>query len=102
MTAWRLATDRKAPRLRRRLVRMAKKPSTALCQEAEDGLEVGHGGALRPNRGARRSNRYVEPNQCFYRDAFEMAVMVTRAMDSRAWEASGLQLSLDKPARRGA
>ena len=35
-------------------------------------------------------------------DAFEMAVMVTRAMDSRAWEASGLQSSLDKPARRGA
>ena len=39
MAAWRSATDRKTPRLRRRLVRMAKKPSTALSQEAEVGVK---------------------------------------------------------------
>ena len=39
MAAWRSATDRKMPRLRRRLVRVAKKPSTALSQEAEVGVK---------------------------------------------------------------
>src|SRR5579872_6655145 len=52
MAAWRSATDRKTPRLRRRLVRMAKKPSTALSQEAEVGVKwmarqpLPHGGML--------------------------------------------------------
>jgi hypothetical protein len=35
MAAWRSTTPLKTPRLRRRLVRMAKKPSTALSQLAE-------------------------------------------------------------------
>jgi hypothetical protein len=39
MAAWRSATDRNTPRLRRRLVRMAKKPSTALSHEAEVGVK---------------------------------------------------------------
>jgi len=39
MGAWRSATDRKTPRLRRRLVRMAKKPSTALSHDAEVGVK---------------------------------------------------------------
>src|SRR6202043_1429463 len=39
MAAWRSATDRKTPRLRRRFVRTAKKPSTALSQEAEVGVK---------------------------------------------------------------
>jgi hypothetical protein len=38
MAAWRSTTPLKTPRLRRRLVRMAKKPSTALSQLAEVGL----------------------------------------------------------------
>ncbi len=33
-------TDRKTPRLRRRFVRVAKKPSTALSQEAEVGVKL--------------------------------------------------------------
>src|SRR5271163_4882760 len=39
MAAWRSATDRKTPRFRRRLARTAKKPSTALSQEAEVGVK---------------------------------------------------------------
>ena len=39
MAAWRSATDRKTPRLSRRLVEVAKKPSTALSQEAEVGVK---------------------------------------------------------------
>ena len=35
MAAWRSTIEQKAPRLRRRLVNLAKKPSTALSQEAE-------------------------------------------------------------------
>ena len=35
MVSWRPATERKTPRLSRRRVRMARKPSTALSQEAE-------------------------------------------------------------------
>ncbi|MCE3241606.1 MAG: hypothetical protein K0Q83_2113, partial [Deltaproteobacteria bacterium] len=37
--AWRSTTDRKAPRFRRRLVRVAKKVSTALSQEHEVGVK---------------------------------------------------------------
>jgi len=63
MAARRSATDRKTPRLRRRLVRTAKKPSTALSQEAEVGVNAERGrelgyemsfvgsGAVRPERG---------------------------------------------------
>ena len=40
MAASRSATDRNTPRLRRRFVSLAKKPSTALSQEAEGGGEV--------------------------------------------------------------
>src|SRR6202042_1176330 len=39
IAAWRSTTDRKTPRLRRRFVRTAKKPSTALSQEAEVGVK---------------------------------------------------------------
>jgi hypothetical protein len=39
MAAWRSATDRKTPRLRRRLVRIAKKPSTAFSHDAEVGVK---------------------------------------------------------------
>jgi hypothetical protein len=39
MAACRSTTDWKTPRLRRRLVRVAKKPSTALSQEAEVGVK---------------------------------------------------------------
>jgi hypothetical protein len=39
MAACRSTTDWKTPRLRRRLVRVAKKPSTALNQEAEVGVK---------------------------------------------------------------
>ena len=39
MAAWRSVTDRKTPRLRRRLVRTAKKPSTALSHDAEVGVK---------------------------------------------------------------
>ncbi len=35
MAVWRSAADRNTPRLRRRLVRMAKKRSTALSNDAE-------------------------------------------------------------------
>ena len=38
MAAWRSTIERKAPGLRRRLVNLAKKPSTALIQEAEVGV----------------------------------------------------------------
>src|SRR6516165_6965142 len=38
MAAWRSTIERKTPRLRRRLVNLAKKPSTALSQEAEVGV----------------------------------------------------------------
>jgi hypothetical protein len=37
MAAWRSTTDRKAPRFRRRLVKAAKKVSTALSHEHEVG-----------------------------------------------------------------
>ena len=40
MAAWRSTTDRKTPRFKRRLVRLAKKPSTALSQEARGRREV--------------------------------------------------------------
>ena len=40
MAALSSTTERKTPRLRRRLVSLAKKPSTALSQEAEVGREV--------------------------------------------------------------
>jgi hypothetical protein len=49
MAAWRSATDRKTPRLRRRFVRTAKKPSTALSQEAP----LGYGGVELSARGPR-------------------------------------------------
>ena len=39
MAAWRSTTPLKTPRLRRRLVRTAKKPSTALSQLAEVGVK---------------------------------------------------------------
>jgi hypothetical protein len=39
MAAWRSETDRKTPRLRRRLVSLPKKPSTALSQDAEVGVK---------------------------------------------------------------
>ena len=51
MAAWRSATDRKVPRLRRRLVRMAKMPSTALSHEAEVGVK------WKVQRGWRASHR---------------------------------------------
>src|SRR3954463_5577963 len=38
MAAWRSTTDRNAPRFRRRLVRVAKKVSTALSQKHEAGV----------------------------------------------------------------
>ena len=37
MAAWRSATERNTPRLRRRLESLAKKPSTAFSQEQEVG-----------------------------------------------------------------
>ena len=40
MATWRSVTDRKTPRLSRRLVSFAKNPSTALSQEARGGGEV--------------------------------------------------------------
>jgi len=40
MAAWRSTRERKTPRLRRRLVSLAKKPSTALSQDAEGRGEV--------------------------------------------------------------
>src|SRR6202158_2452092 len=39
MAACKSATDRKTPRLNRRLVSLAKKPSTALSQDAEVGVK---------------------------------------------------------------
>ena len=39
MAAWRSTTERKTPRFRRRLVSLAKKPSTALSQEHEVGVK---------------------------------------------------------------
>ena len=39
MAAWRSTIDRKTPRLRRRRVSLAKKPSAALSQEAEVGVK---------------------------------------------------------------
>jgi hypothetical protein len=39
MASCRSATYRKTPRLSRRLVKTAKKPSTALSQEAEVGVK---------------------------------------------------------------
>ena len=39
MAAWRLTTERKAARLRRRLVSLAKKPSTAFSHDAEVGVK---------------------------------------------------------------
>src|SRR5665213_4545630 len=39
MAAWRSTTDRKTPRFKRRLDSLAKKPSTALSQEAEVGVK---------------------------------------------------------------
>src|SRR5580700_10870221 len=39
IAAWRSATDRNTPRLGRRLVSLAKKPSTALSQDAEVGVK---------------------------------------------------------------
>ena len=39
MAAWSSTTERNTPRLRRRLVSLAKKPSTALSQEAEVGVK---------------------------------------------------------------
>jgi hypothetical protein len=38
MAAWRSTIERKTPPLRRRLASLAKKPSTALSQEAEVGV----------------------------------------------------------------
>jgi hypothetical protein len=38
IAAWRSTIDRKTPRFRRRLVSLAKKPSTALSQDAEVGV----------------------------------------------------------------
>ena len=39
MAAWRSATDRKTPRFNRRLVSLAKNPSTALSHEQEVGVK---------------------------------------------------------------
>ena len=39
IAAWSSGTDRNMPRLRRRFVSLAKKPSTALSQEAEVGVK---------------------------------------------------------------
>ena len=39
MAAWRSATERNTPRLRRRLESLAKKPSTAFSQEQEVGVK---------------------------------------------------------------
>ena len=39
MAAWRSTTERKTPRFKRRLVSLAKKPSTALSQEHEVGVK---------------------------------------------------------------
>ena len=39
MAAWRSTTERKTPRFKRRLDSLAKKPSTALSQEHEVGVE---------------------------------------------------------------
>ena len=39
MAAWSSTMERKTPRLSRRLVSLAKKPSTALSQEAEVGVK---------------------------------------------------------------
>jgi hypothetical protein len=39
IAAWRSTRERKTPRLRRRLVSLAKKPSTALSQDAEVGVK---------------------------------------------------------------
>ena len=39
MAAWRSTIERNTPRLSRRLVSLAKKPSTALSQEAEVGVK---------------------------------------------------------------
>ena len=39
MAAWRSMMEWKTPRLKRRLVSLAKKPSTALSQEAEVGVK---------------------------------------------------------------
>jgi hypothetical protein len=39
MAACKSATDLKTPRLRRRVVSLAKKPSTALSQDAEVGVK---------------------------------------------------------------
>ena len=40
MAAWKIDDGRKTPRFSRRLVSLAKKPSTALSQDAEVGREV--------------------------------------------------------------
>ncbi len=39
MAAWRSATEGKTPRFRRRLVSLAKKPSTAFSHELEVGVK---------------------------------------------------------------
>src|SRR5258707_7192208 len=39
MAAWRSTTERKTPRFNRRLVSLAKQPSTALSQEREVGVK---------------------------------------------------------------
>ena len=39
MAAWSSTIERNTPRLRRRLLSLAKKPSTALSQEAEVGVK---------------------------------------------------------------
>ena len=39
MVAWRSTTERNTPRFKRRLASLAKKPSTALSQEAEVGVK---------------------------------------------------------------
>src|SRR5437016_7984785 len=43
IAAWRSTMERNTPRLRRRLVSLAKKPSTALSHEAEVGVKCAEG-----------------------------------------------------------
>jgi hypothetical protein len=50
MAAWRSATRLKTPRLSRRWVNLAKKPSTALSQEAEVGVKWKWKRVCRPSR----------------------------------------------------
>ena len=51
MAAWRSVIERKTPRLSRRLVSLAKKPSTALSHEPEVGVK------WKVKRGCRASQR---------------------------------------------